>query len=167
MLRTKVVNDSTDLIPLMRAFDTQVKKDVFKEIQNDWKPLSHILEKYGDTGGQALELFDRMKLVETRWTTSEEGIEGKPQKKYRSYYSAFNINISCPVNELSEIFTIASLGKNDFKELEDEIYDFIAEEGKFSNKVAENFNLSTLALKSIVKRSSGFDYKGLKLVRIK
>jgi predicted DNA-binding ArsR family transcriptional regulator len=151
----------------MRAFDTQTKKNVFKEIQNDWKPLSHIQDKYGETGAQALELFDRMKLVETRWTTSEEGIGGKPQKKYRSYYAAFNINISCPVNELSEIFTIASLGKTDFKKLEEEIYEFIGEEGKFSNTVAEAFKLSTLALKSIVKRSSGFDFKGLKLVRIK
>lgn len=165
MLRTKVVNDSTDLIPLMRAFDTQIKKEVFKEIQNDWKPLSQIKEKYGNTGAQALELFDRMKLVETRWTTSEEGIEGKPQKKYRSYYSAFNINISCPVNELSEIFTIASLDQDNFIKLEQDIYEFIGEDGKFSNTVSEAFNLSTLALKSIVKRSSGFDYKGLKLVR--
>ena len=167
MLRTKVVNDSTDLIPLMRAFDSQTKKEVFKEIQNDWKPLSQITEKYGDNGAKALELFDRMKLVETRWTTSEEGIEGKPQKKYRSYYAAFNINISCPVNELSEIFTIASLSQDDFIKLEQEIYDSIGEEGKFSNTVAENFNLSTLALKSIVKRSSVFDYKGLKLARVK
>ena len=165
MIRTKVVNDSTDLIPLMRAFDTPVKKEVFKEIQTDWRPLSEIKSKYGPHGEKALELFDQMKLVETRWTTSEEGVEGKPQKKYRSYYSAFNINISCPVNEISEIFTIASLSGTDFTELEQEIYAFIGDDGKFSNTVAENFNLSTLTLKSIVKRSSRLGYKGLKLIR--
>ena len=71
MLRTKVVNDSTDLIPLIRAFDNPVKKAVFKEIQTEWKPLSEIKNKYGDNGQQALELFDQMKLVETKWTTSE------------------------------------------------------------------------------------------------
>ncbi|MBS3778215.1 MAG: ArsR family transcriptional regulator [Candidatus Thermoplasmatota archaeon] len=164
MIRTKVVNDSTDLIPLMRAFDTSVKQEVFKEIQSDWCPLSEIKEKYGSSGKKALELFDQMKLVETKWTTSEDGVGGKPQKTYRSYYSAFNINISCPVNEISEIFTIASLNEEEFKELEQEIQDFIGNNGKFGNSVAENFNLSKLALKSIVKRSNKMKYQGLKLI---
>lgn len=165
MLRTKVVNDSTDLIPLIRAFDNPVKKAVFKEIQTDWKPLSEITKKYGDDGQIALELFDQMKLVETKWTTPDEGIDGRPQKKYRSYYAAFNINISCPVNEISEIFTIASLQKKDFCDLEDQIAEFIGKEGKFSNTVAENFNMTPLALKSIVKRSEKLAFKGLKIVR--
>ena len=165
MLRTKVVNDSTDLIPLIRAFDNPIKKAVFKEIQTEWKPLSEIKDKYGDNGQQALELFDQMKLVETKWTTSEEGIDGRPQKKYRSYYSAFNINISCPVNEISEIFTIASLQKKDFTDLENEIVEFIGEDGKFSNTVAEGSNMTPLALKSIVKRSEKLGFKGLKIIR--
>lgn len=165
MLRTKVVNDSTDLIPLIRAFDNPVKKAVFKEIQVEWKPLSEIKDKYGNNGEQALELFDQMKLVETKWTTSDEGIDGRPQKKYRSYYSAFNINISCPVNEISEIFTIASLQKEDFAELENEIAKFIGDDGKFSNSVAEEFNMTLLALKSIVKRSETLGFKGLKIIK--
>jgi predicted DNA-binding ArsR family transcriptional regulator len=163
MIRTKVVNDSTDLIPIMRAFDDKIKKEIFKEIQTEWKPKSEIEEKYGKNGAEALEFFDKMKLVETKWTTPEEGISGKPQKKYRSYYSAFNINISCPVNEISEIFTIASLNNEEFEKLEREIYDFLGNDGKFGNLVAENFGLSNLALKSLVKRSNKFCYKGLKL----
>ncbi len=166
MIRTKVVNDSTDLIPLMRAFDTSVKKEVFKEIQSDWCSISEITEKYGSLGQKALELFDRMKLVETKWTTSENGVNGKPQKTYRSYYSAFNINISCPVNEISEIFTIASLNDEQYAKLEQDLYDFVGPNGKFGNSVAEKFNLSTLALKSIVKRSNKLKYQGLKLIRI-
>jgi predicted DNA-binding ArsR family transcriptional regulator len=149
----------------MRAFDTPVKKEIFKEIQHEWKPLSEIRSKYGENGEKALEFFDSMKLVETRWSTSEEGINGKPQKKYRSYYSAFNINISCPVNEISDIFTIASLNDADFVKLEQDIYDFLGEEGKFSNTVSEHFHFSTLVLKSIVKRSDTITLKGLKVVR--
>ena len=164
MIRTKVVNDSTDLVPIIRAFDDKTKKEVFKEIQADWKPQSEIEEKFGKDGSKALEYFDKMKLVETKWTTQDEGIDGKPQKKYRSYYSAFNINISCPVNEISEIFTIASLNEDEFARLEKEIFDFLGEDGKFGNMVAENFGLSNLALKSLVKRSNKFCYKGLKLV---
>ena len=165
MMRTKVVNDSTDLVPLLRAFDNKVKKEVFSELLLDWKPMSDIIEKYGDDGADALEYFDKMKLVETKWTTPDEGINGKPQKKYRSYYSAFNINISCPVNEISEIFTVASLNRIEFKKLEDQIYDFIGQDGKFGSMVAEYFGVSNLALKGLVKRSNKFCYKGLKLSR--
>ena len=165
MIRTKVVNDSTDLVPIIRAFDDKTKKEVFKEIQADWKPQSEIEEKFGKDGSKALEYFDKMKLVETKWTTQDEGIDGKPQKKYRSYYSAFNINISCPVNEISEIFTIASLNEDEFARLEKEIFDLLGEDGKFGKMVAQNFGVSNLALKSLVKRSNNFCYKGLKLVR--
>jgi predicted DNA-binding ArsR family transcriptional regulator len=165
MMRTKVVNDSTDLVPLLRAFDSKTNKEVFKEVLTNWKPLSDIRDKYGEDGENALELFDKMKLVETRWTTAEEGIKGKPQKMYRSYYSAFNINISCPVSEISEIFTIASLDQGEFNDLESKIFDFLGETGKFGNMVAENFGLSNLALKSLVKRSDKFCFKGLKLSR--
>ena len=165
MMRTKVVNDSTDLVPLLRAFDNKTKKEVFNELLTDWKPLSEIKDKYGGDGEDALEYFDKMKLVETKWTTPEEGIEGRPQKKYRSYYSAFNINISCPVNEISEIFTVASLNRKEFEKLEDDIYAYVGDDGKFGNMVAENFHLSNLALKGLVKRSNKFCYKGLKLSR--
>ena len=71
MMRTKVVNDSTDLVPLLRAFDNKVKKEVFNDVLTDWKPLSEIKEKYGLEGEDALEYFDKMRLVETKWTTPE------------------------------------------------------------------------------------------------
>ena len=165
MIRTKVINDSTDLVSIFRAFDTSTKKEVFMEISKDWIPTSMILEKFGEDGQDALEFFDKMKLAETKWTTPEDGMDGKPQKMYRSFYSIFNINISCPVNEISEIFNISSLDDDNFKKLEKEIYDFIGDNGTFGNKVSENFKISSTALKALVKRSNKFDYMGLKITR--
>lgn len=165
MIRTKVINDSTELVSIMRAFDSPIKKEVFKEILKDWTPASIIVDKFGKKGREALEFFDYMKLAETKWTTPEEGIDGKPQKMYRSFYSLFNINISCPVNEISEIFTISTLDDENFKKLEDEIYQFIGENGTFGNKVSENFQLSNTALKALAKRSNRFHYMGLKITR--
>ena len=164
-MRTKVINDSTDLVAIIRAFDDKIKKDVFIEISKDWTPVSSIKKKYGKKGEQALDLFDRMKLAETKWTTPDEGIEGKPQKMYRSFYSLFNINISCPVNEISDIFSVSSLDRGEFEKLEEEIYDFVGEDGKFGNSVSEQFGISNTALKALVKRSNKFCYTGLKLTR--
>ena len=94
------------------------------EISRDLIPTSMILDRIGDDGQEALELFDKMKLAETKWTTPEEGMDGKPQKMYRSFYSIFNINISAPVNEISEIFNISSLDNDDFKKLEKKIFEY-------------------------------------------
>jgi predicted DNA-binding ArsR family transcriptional regulator len=149
----------------MRAFDSPVKKDVFFEISKDWTPASVIVEKYGKEGQEALEFFDQIKLAETKWSTPEEGVDGKPQKMYRSFYSLFNINISCPVNELSEILNISTLNEESFKKLEDKIYNFVGEEGTFGSKVSENFQISNTALKALVKRSNKFCYTGLKITR--
>lgn len=165
MIRTKVINDSTDLVSILRAFDTLTKKEVFIEISRDWIPTSMILDKFGGKGQEALELFDKMKLAETKWTTPDEGMDGKPQKMYRSFYSIFNINISCPVNEISEIFNISSLDDDNFKKLEKKIYGYIGENGTFGNKVSENFKISSTALKALVKRSNRFNYTGLKITR--
>jgi predicted DNA-binding ArsR family transcriptional regulator len=165
MIRTKVINDSTDLVSIIRAFDSPIKKEVFLEISRDWMPTSMILDKFGEAGQDALEFFEKMKLAETKWTTPDEGMDGKPQKMYRSFYSLFNINISCPVNEISEIFNISSLDIKQFKRLENEIYEFIGDTGTFANKVSENFGISNTALKAMVKRSNKFQYTGLKVTR--
>jgi predicted DNA-binding ArsR family transcriptional regulator len=165
MIRTKVINDSTDLVTIIRAFDSPIKKEVFTEISRDWTPSSIVIGKFGDQGQDALEFFEKMKLAETKWTTPDEGINGKPQKMYRSFYSLFNINISCPVNEISEIFNITSLEDGKFEELETEIFDFIGDGGTFANKVSETFHISNTALKALVKRSSRFQYTGLKITR--
>jgi predicted DNA-binding ArsR family transcriptional regulator len=135
------------------------------EISKDWVPSSLILERFGDEGQTALEFFDKMKLAETKWTTPDEGVDGKPQKMYRSFYSLFNINISCPVNEISEIFNVSSLDDDRFKKLEENIFGFIGETGTFANKVSENFHISNTALKALVKRSNRFQYTGLKITR--
>jgi len=165
MIRTKVINDSTDLVSIIRAFDSPIKKEVFMEISRDWVPTSLILERFGGEGQNALEFFDKMKLAETKWTTPDEGMDGKPQKMYRSFYSLFSINISCPVNEISEIFNVSSLNDSQFKKLEENIYDFISDTGTFANKVSENFGISNTALKALVKRSNKFQYTGLKITR--
>ncbi|MCD6236571.1 MAG: ArsR family transcriptional regulator, partial [Thermoplasmata archaeon] len=54
-MRTKVINSSIDMVPVLRAFDSEVKKNVFDEISEDWRLVSEITDKYGEEGREALE----------------------------------------------------------------------------------------------------------------
>jgi predicted DNA-binding ArsR family transcriptional regulator len=89
MNRIKVVNEVADLVPFLRAVSTEIKMNVFKEVSTDWRTGTEIEEKYGEKGKNALKLFEKMKLVETRWQPQESEPSSAPEKAYHAYYSSW------------------------------------------------------------------------------
>jgi predicted DNA-binding ArsR family transcriptional regulator len=160
MNRIKVVNDPSELVSTFRAVDTELKREIFKEVSAGWKTAQEIEDKYGKEGPVILRLFNKMKLVETRWQQPPEGSQQKPVKAYHTYYSAFHINTSCSVFEISDVIAAAGMPDAEFKKLEAKILKSIGNEGKFAGDVAEELKLTQTMLKSLVKRSAKFDYRG-------
>ena len=160
MNRIKVVNDPSELVSAFRAVDTDVKREVFKEVAAGWRTAQEIEDKFGNEGKMAIRTFNKMKLVETRWQQPPEGSGQKPVKAYHTYYSAFHINTSCSVFEISDVIAAAGLDDKEFKKIEKKILDMIGTEGKFAGDVSDELNISQTMLKSLVKRSVKFDYRG-------
>ncbi|MFH0815828.1 MAG: ArsR family transcriptional regulator [Methanobacteriota archaeon] len=169
MNRIKVVNEAADLVSIFRAVDTDVKKEVLKEVSLDWRTAREIKAKYGEAGKSALNLFDKMKLVETRWqqppgaTTATSG----PEKAYHTYYSSFQITASCPIYEICDVLSVAVMTDARFKKLEDAVYKAVGAEGKFAGDIAEELKVSQTMMKSLVKRSSKLEYRGHRIERFK
>jgi predicted DNA-binding ArsR family transcriptional regulator len=163
MNRIKVVNDPSELVSVFRAVDTEIKREVFKEVSASWKTAKEIEDKFGADGRQALRLFDKMKLVETRWQQPPEGSQEKPVKAYHTYYSSFHINTSCSVYEISDVISAAGMEEKDFKKIEAKIVKLIGKEGMFAGDVSDALKMSPTMLKSLVKRSSKFDYRGQRI----
>ena len=160
MNRIKVVNDPSELVSTFRAVDTDIKREVFKEISAGWKTAQEIEDKFGPEGPLALRMFNKMKMVETRWQQPPEGSQQKPVKAYHTYYSAFHINTSCSVFEISDVIAAAGMPDKEYKKIEAKILKLIGDEGMFAGDVAEQLKLSQTMLKSLVKRSAKFDYRG-------
>lgn len=160
MNRIKVVNDPSELVSAFRAVDTDVKREVFKEISAAWRTSQEIEAKFGNDGKSAIRILNKMKLVETRWKQPPDGSQQKPVKEYHTYYSAFHINTSCSVFEISDVLAAAGMDDKEFKKIERKILTMIGEEGKFAGDVAEELKISQTMLKSLVKRSAKFDYRG-------
>jgi len=156
MNRIKFVNEPSDLVAVLRAVDTDIKKKIFQELSQDWKTTSEIVEKYGRKGKDALSFFEKMKLVETRWEQKEGGSE----KAYHTYYSSFHINTTCPILEISEILHVATMSDKKFREIEKKIIDMVGKNGVFIGDVAEKLDISQTMLRSIIKRSSVLEYRG-------
>lgn len=161
--RVKVIGDVTELVSILRALNTEVKKEVYQEIVRDWKSSDEIEEKYGSEGKEALQFFEKMKLVETRWEPEEEGAK----KVYKSYYTSFHINASAPVHEISDVLTVAIMSVEEFKSYEDRILEMLSDGDKYVGDISEALNVSQTMLRSLARRSIHFEYRGQRIEQVK
>jgi len=164
MNKIKVINEPSELVPMLRSVDTPVKREVLKEVTLEWRTLGQIEEKFGPEGRDALIFFEKMKLVETRWLS----VDGNyPEKSYHSYYTSFSINAQWPVYEISDVLAAAMMDAKEFDEIEAKILKELGSTGRFSGDVAETLGLTSTMLKSLVRRSVKMDYRGHRIEPIK
>ena len=146
MKRIKVINEPTELVPMLRAVDTDIKRKVFQRVINDWCTAREIEEEFGEEGREALTFFEKMKLVETMWQSTSDN---KQEKAYHSYYMSFHINTSCPVTEISDVLSVAMMEDKKFKKIETDIFEMVDDRGTFAGDICEKHNLTQIQLKSI------------------
>lgn len=161
MRRIKVISEPTDLVPLLRALDTDMKREVFKELATQWCPTSYIVAKYGPEGEEALRFFEKTRLVESRF----ESVGGAPEKVYHSYYASFHINCSAAVQEIGEILAVASVPETEFHGLEDVILTMVGAEGVSARQVTEKLDIPLIRLRALLKRSTRLDLRGHLVVK--
>ena len=161
MKRVKVISNPTDLIPMLHAMDSDVKRKVFQEVSSEWRTKSAIKEEYGEEGTEALEYFAKMKLVQTRWEPTPSGVE----MAYMSYYTTFHIDTSCPVMEVGDILFVMQLDDEKFRVMEDRIVEIVDKGENFPPTIEKELNISETMLKGMVKRSTLLLYKGMKIIR--
>ena len=164
MTRIKVITEPAELVPMFRAVDTKVKREVLKLVTLEWHTVRDIEKQFGSEGKEALLFFEKMKLVETRWQTSSDQ---QPEKAYHTYYTSFHINASWPVYEISDVLAAAVTPDKEFQKVEKQIYDLVGTSGKFAGDVAEVLGVTFTMLKSLVKRSTKLDYRGHRIERVK
>ena len=163
MHRIKVVNDISDLVPVLRAVDTPVKLKLVQRLADSWLTPEDIEREFGNDGLKALAFFEKLKLIDTRWVAREG--RKQPDKSYHFYYSTININTSAPLTEISEILAIASMNTKEYEKLEQKIYDAVGIEGRFFSDVAEDLGMTPTRLKGLVKRSDKLEYRGHRIER--
>jgi predicted DNA-binding ArsR family transcriptional regulator len=163
MHRIKVVNDMSELVPVLRAVDTPVKLKLVQRLAEAWLTSDDVLREFGKEGVKALAFFEKLKLIDTRWVAREG--RRQPDKSYHFYYSTININTTAPLAEVSEILSIASMDDKEYQRLEQKIYDSVGETGRFFSDVAEELGMTPTRLKGLVKRSDKLEYRGHRIER--
>ncbi len=157
MNRIKVINEPSELVPMLRSVDTPVKRDVLKEVTLEWRTADEIEKKYGPEGKDAIIFFEKMKLVESRWLSTDGNY---PEKSFHTYYTSFHINAQWPVYEISDVLAAAMMSEEEYSEIENKILAEVGTDGKFSGDVAEALGMTSTMLKSLVRRSVKMAFSG-------
>ena len=157
MNRIKVINEPSELVPMLRSVDTPVKRDVLKEVTLEWRTADEIEKKYGPEGKDAIVFFEKMKLVESRWLSTNGNY---PEKSFHTYYTSFHINAQWPVYEISDVLAAAMMSEEEYAKVEKKILDEVGTDGRFSGDVAEALGMTSTMLKSLVRRSVKMDFRG-------
>src|SRR5580692_9345627 len=163
MHRIKVVNDMSELVPILRAVDSPVKLKLVQRLADTWLTGDDVEREFGKEGTKALQFFEKLKLIDTRWVAREG--KRQPEKSYHFYYSTININTTAPLSEVSEILSIASMEDKEYAKLETKIFDAVGETGRFFSDVAEELGMTPTRLKGLVKRSDKLEYRGHRIER--
>ncbi len=161
--RIKVVNDVSELVPILRAVDSPVKLKLVQRLADTWLTREDVEHEFGREGVKALAFFEKLKLIDTRWVAREG--RRQPEKSYHFYYSTININTTAPLQEVSEILAIAAMPNKEYDKLEERIYAAIGDTGRFFSDVAEELGMTPTRLKGLVKRSDKLEYRGHRVER--
>ena len=161
--RIKVVNDVSDLVPILRAIDSPLKLKIVQRLGESWLTLDDIRSEFGKDGEKALAFFEKLRLIDTRWVAREG--KRQPEKSYHFYYSTINISTTSPLAEISEVLAIATMPPKEYTKLEEKIYAVVGPDGRFFSDVAEELGMSPTRLKGIVKRSDKLEYRGHRIER--
>ena len=161
MARTKVITEIIDIVPLLRCLDTKMKKEVYMDLIKDWYTLDDIEEKFGLEGVNAVVLMERLNLVDTKWVSKDN----KTVKSYHTYYDNININAHAPLYELIDMFYVGAMDEDVYKKIEDEIFEKAGEGGCFTGELMEKYDMSSISVKTFIKRSPRLILKGQKVIR--
>lgn len=159
MARIKVVNEPTDLVGLLTAVDSPVKRDVYLALTSGWESERTIESRFGMGGRSALSQFDKQDLLESRWESTAEG----PKKMYHVRYSSFKIDTTAPMVELSEVLSAAMMPAEEFLSKEEALVVLANPTGVNLIDASARMALSQTMLRALVKRSSRLEMKGLRI----
>lgn len=160
MARIKVVNEATDLVGLLTAVDSPVKRDVYMALTSGWESERTIESRYGLGGREALSHFDKQDLLESRWESSAEG----PKKMFHARYSSFKIDTTAPMVELTEVLSAAMMPEDEFRSREDALLVAAKPAGINLIDASARLSLSQTMLRALVKRSGKLEMRGLRVL---
>jgi predicted DNA-binding ArsR family transcriptional regulator len=159
--RTRIINEPSDLVPLLRAFGSDNYKKVFDCLQKDWKTEEEIEKEVGFKVSDGLDVLKKSGLVESKWRMPQPG--QKPQKEYHSSYSRVHVNFQCSVEDLSDLIMITFKSDSEIRNYIEVIEKEVVGGNQSMNGLQRVIDKSIMFIRGVAKRSSILTVKGQRI----
>ncbi|NJD76989.1 MAG: ArsR family transcriptional regulator [Candidatus Methanoperedens sp.] len=159
--RTRIINEPSDLVPLLRAFGSDSHKKVFDFLQKDWKTEEEIEAEVGFKPAESLDILKKSGLVESKWRMPQPG--KKPDKEYHSSYSRVHVNFQCTVEDLSDLIMITFKSDSEIRNYLEMIEKEVTEGNQSMNGLQRVVDKSIMFIRGVAKRSPLLTVKGQRI----
>lgn len=159
--RTRIINEPSDLVPLLRAFGSDSHKRVFDCLQKDWKTEQEIEKEVGFKVEDGLNVLKKSGLVESKWRMPEPG--KKPEKEYHSSYSRVHVNFQCSVEDLSDLIMITFKNDSELRNYLEVIEKEVIGGNQSMNGLQRVVDKSIMFIRGVARRSPILTVKGQRI----
>ncbi len=163
--RTRIINDPSDLVPLLQAFGSDVHKKVFDELSKDWRTESELAALVGDGNcvHKSVSLLRKSGLVETKWRVPEPG--ASPEKEYHSTYSRVQASFGASMEDLSELISLTFMSDEELRTVTENLQKQVLAGNTSLSNLSRELGLSQIFIRGAAKRAEGLTVRGQRIER--
>ncbi len=159
--RTRIINEPSDIVPLLRAFGSDSHKKVFDYLQKDWKTEDEIEKDLGFKVTESLDILKKSGLVESKWRMPQPG--KKPEKEYHSSYSRVQVNFQCSIEDLADLIMITFKSDSEIRGYVDIIEKEVVGGNQSMNGLQRVIDKSIMFIRGVARRSTILTVKGQRI----
>jgi predicted DNA-binding ArsR family transcriptional regulator len=159
--RTRIINEPSDIVPLLRAFGSDNHKKVFDCLQNGWKTEEEIEKDVGFKSYESLDILKKSGFVESKWRMPQPG--QMPEKEYHSSYSKVQVNFQCTVEDLSDMIMVTFKSDNEIRNYLDLIEKEVKSGNQSMNGLQRVVDKSIMFIRAVARRSNILLVKGQRI----
>ena len=161
--RTRIINDPSDLVPLLQAFGSDVHKKVFDELSKDWHTERELTALVGDESSvhRSVALLRKSGLVETKWRVPEPG--ASPEKEYRSTYSRVQASFGASMEDLSELIRLTFMSDDELRAVTERLQKMVCDGDTSLSNLSRELGLSQMFIRGAAKRAEGLAVRGQRI----
>ena len=159
--RTRIINEPSDIVPLLRAFGSETHKKVFDCMQNGWKTEEDIEKDVGFKPRESLDILKKSGFVESKWRMPQPG--KTPEKEYHSSYSRVQVNFQCSVEDLSDMIMVTFKSDSELRSYIDMIEKEVKSGNQSMNGLQRVIDKSIMFIRAVARRSNILSVKGQRI----
>lgn len=160
--RTRIINDPSELISLLRVFGIEQHKQVFDILSNEWKTLEELAQISSNNNvSESLALLKKSGLIESKWRVPEPG--KTPDKEYHTSYSKVQLNFQCSLEDLSDLIQLTLKTENEIRDLINRLEEEVKKGNQSMNGLCRIFDKSPMYIRGIARRSPHLNVKGQRI----